>query len=1025
MLIAMPSQPSLSPTMPADEVEALAGRAYGATLWTPGPGTVQRCRISQYARWLAEHVSDPPGGHGYADLWQWSVDDPGRFWASIWAYFDVLGERGDGPALRGGPMPDVTWFAGSTLNYARNALRWARADPGRVAIRYSAETGRAGQLSYRELERYVARAQAGLRALGVGRGDRVAGYLPNGPEALVAMLATASLGAIWTGCSPDFGATSVIDRFAQISPRVLIAVDGYVYGGKRFDRRSEVAAIASALPGLTALVTVDYLGAAGPGAAAQSPAGQPPVRQLGWAELTAGDPAGELEFTEVPFDHPLWVLYSSGTTGLPKAILHSHGGIVLEHLKALCFHQDLGLHPHRDPDVFFWYTTTGWMMWNYLVGGLLAGVTIVLYDGSATYPATDALWRLAAAERVTYAGTGAPYLLACQKAGLRPAAEHDLSRLRGLGSTGSPLPPEGFRWVYDEVAPGSRAGEFVLGSISGGTDVCTAFVGPAPLLPVRVGVIPGPCLGAKVESFDAAGQPVTGEVGELVVTEPMPSMPVGFWADPGGERYRASYYADYPGVWRHGDWIMILPDGGSVIYGRSDATLNRGGVRMGTSEFYRVVEGLPGVADSLVVDTGQLGQDGQLLLYVVPAAGRAVDDELRAAIRSALRSQLSPRHVPDDIRQVPGIPRTLSGKKLEVPVRKILLGTAVADAADPDALANPEVLRYFVPGAPAGDTATATATAPTDRHFGEEGGLLTYGSYLRLPELLAQQVTQTDPPAHDELLFITVHQAYELWFQQLLHELTAVRDLMLAAAEGSSAPDTTDGFSSLSGPVLPGQGAHGGSGGRAPRPGGSGGLSPQDKSSPRAGTWRARHLLGRAHVIERLLVSQIDVLETMTPQDFLDFRAALAPASGFQSVQFRELEFLSGAKDPRFVGRFRSLTDAERRRLDRRLAEPSLWDAYLGLLTARGLATGDDAEVLATLVKVARDRGRHDDLWQLAESLLSHDELAGLWRARHVQMVERQIGTKSGTGGSTGAPYLHRRVPIRYYPLLWELRDWL
>jgi acetoacetyl-CoA synthetase len=693
MLSAMPSHPCLSASVPAGEVEALAGRAYGETLWQPDAGSVERARITHYARWLAQHADEPPADHGYPGLWQWSVADPGRFWASIWQYFDVLGDRGPGPVLNGGPMPDVTWFAGSTLNYARNALRWAATDPGRVAVRYSAETGRAGQLSYRELEQYVARAQAGLRALGVGRGDRVAGYLPNGPEALVGMLAAVSLGAIWTCCSPDFGATSVVDRLAQISPKVLIAVDGYVYGGKPFDRRAEVAVIASGLPDLAALVTVDYLG----GAATEPPSAA--VRRLDWAELTASGPAGPLEFAEVPFDHPLWVLYSSGTTGLPKAIMHSHGGIVLEHLKALCFQHDLGRHPQRDPDVFFWYTTTGWMMWNYLVGGLLAGVTIVAYDGSAVYPSADVLWRLVADERVTYFGTGAPYLTASLKAGLRPAAEHDLSALRGLGSTGSPLPPEGYRWVYDEVAPaaaaGSPAGEFVLGSISGGTDVCTAFVGPAPLLPVRVGVISGPCLGAAVASFDAAGAPVTGEVGELVVTEPMPSMPVGFWADPGGDRYRASYYEDYPGVWRHGDWIMILPDGGCVIYGRSDATLNRGGVRMGTSEFYRVVEELPGVADSLVVDTGQLGQDGQLLLYVVPAPGRAVDDELRARICSALRAQLSPRHVPDEIRQVPGIPRTLSGKKLEVPVRKILLGTPVAEAADPDALANPEVLRFF------------------------------------------------------------------------------------------------------------------------------------------------------------------------------------------------------------------------------------------------------------------------------------------------------------------------------------------
>jgi acetoacetyl-CoA synthetase len=680
--------------MPTDDTEFLAGRDYGATLWAPDAATIARARISHYARWLATERNAPVGA-GYAELWQWSVADPGRFWGSIWDYFEVVGQRGDGPELSGGPMPDVTWFPGATLNYARNALRYARTDPDRIAVRYDSEAGWQGQLSYGELEQQVASVQAGLRALGVGRGDRVAAYLPNAPEALIGLLAAASLGAIWTSCSPDFGVTSVIDRFAQISPKVLIAVDGYAYGGKRYDRRQEVAGIAAALPGLEALVTVDYLGSGG------DPAEQLPVRQLGWADLARPVPAGELEFDEVPFAHPLWVLYSSGTTGLPKPIIHGHGGIVLEHLKALCLHQDLRAEqePGAGPDVFFWYTTTGWMMWNYLVGGLLAGVTVVLYDGSAVYPGTDALWRLAAQTGVTYAGTGAPYLLACMKEGMRPAAEHDLSRLRGIGSTGSPLPPEGFRWVYDEVASGSRAPAFVLGSFSGGTDVCTGFVGPSPVLPVRAGIISGRCLGAKVESFDATGQPVIGAVGELVLTEPMPSMPVGFWNDPGGQRYRASYFEDYPGVWRHGDWVMILPDGGCVIYGRSDATLNRGGVRMGTSEFYRVVEGLPEVADSLVVDTGQLGQDGELILYVVPAAGLAVDDGLRAKIKSVLRTELSPRHVPNEICQVPGIPRTLSGKKLEVPVRKILLGTPVADAADADALANPEVLPFFEPAA--------------------------------------------------------------------------------------------------------------------------------------------------------------------------------------------------------------------------------------------------------------------------------------------------------------------------------------
>ena len=710
-----------------------AGRGYGETLWAPGTATVDRARMTHYARWLrAERgirVAGASPDGGYAGLWEWSVADVGRFWASIWDYFDVLGHRGDGPPLSGGPMPDVTWFGGATVNYARNALRHAQSDPDRTAVIYTADTGRSGRLSYAELAGQVARVRAGLQALGVGRGDRVAGYLPNAPEALIGLLASASLGAIWTACSPDFGPASVIDRFAQTAPKVLIAVDGYAYGGRSFDRRAEVAQIAAALPGLEALVTVDYLGVGRPEAA---------VRVIGWDDLLVAGPAGApepgaLEFEEVPFEHPLWVLYSSGTTGLPKAIVHGHGGIVLEHLKMLALHQDLSA-----ADVFLWYTTTGWMMWNYLVGGLLVGATVVLYDGNPGYPAIDRLWEFVARERVTYAGVGAPYLLACLKDGVRPAAAHDLSALRGVGSTGSPLPPEGFRWVYDEVAPRPGAGDagasdagasdagtgdagtgdtgadFVLGSVSGGTDVCTGFVGPSPLLPVRAGVISGRCLGAKVESFDAAGQPVIGEVGELVLTEPMPSMPVGFWNDPAGERYRASYYADYPGTWRHGDWLMILPDGGCVIYGRSDATLNRGGVRMGTSEFYRVVEALPDVADSLVVDTGQLGQEGRLILYVVPAAGRELDDALIKEITSALRTGLTPRHVPDEIRAVPGIPRTLSGKKLEVPVRRILLGTPAAAAADPDALANPEVLSYFAPPESAPPESAQPESAPPE-----------------------------------------------------------------------------------------------------------------------------------------------------------------------------------------------------------------------------------------------------------------------------------------------------------------------
>jgi acetoacetyl-CoA synthetase len=692
MLMPMPTDDQATP--------ALGGRDYGATLWEPSERVVRGARITGYRAWLRNSrgadLSD------YDELWRWSVAEPDGFWASVWDYFEVLGRRGDGHVLSGGPMPDVSWFGGTTLNYARNVLRMARTRPDKTAVIFRSESGRSGTLSFAELAAEVSRVRAGLRALGVTKGDRVAAYLPNIPEALIGLLATASLGAIWSSCSPDFGPRSVIDRLAQISPKVLIAVDGYPYNGKWFDRRQQVADIVAELPGLEALIAVGYRAVAGgeaEGDSAAADAGQLPVRRLPWDALPAGDRAGGAaaaadEFEEVPFEHPLWVLYSSGTTGLPKPIVHGHGGIVLEHLKAMALHQDLGA-----GDVFFWYTTTGWMMWNYLAGGLLVGAAVVLYDGSATYPGTDALWRLAGRAGVTYFGTGAPYLLACMKAGLRPGGDHDLSRLRGIGSTGSPLPPEGFRWVYDAVArPGS---DLILGSYSGGTDLCTGFVGPCPLLPVRAGVISGRCLGASVEAYDAAGQPVTGEVGELVITQPMPSMPVGFWNDPGGERYRESYFADYPGVWRHGDWIMILPDGGCVIYGRSDATLNRGGVRMGTSEFYRIVEALPEIADSLVVDTGKLGQEGRLILYVVPAAGHQLDDELAGRIRSGLRSGLSPRHVPDEIHQVPGIPRTLSGKKLEVPVRKILLGTPVADAADPDALANPEVLASFVPRASA------------------------------------------------------------------------------------------------------------------------------------------------------------------------------------------------------------------------------------------------------------------------------------------------------------------------------------
>ncbi|WP_283138431.1 acetoacetate--CoA ligase [Rhizohabitans arisaemae] len=632
----------------------------GTLLWEPTEEIIATAKVTRYMSWLGRSFA------GYDDLWTWSTDEPAEFWQSIWDYFDVVGERGTGPVLSG-TMPGAVWFEGATLNYSANALRRAATTPEKTAVIFRDESGNRRTLTYGELAEEVARVRTGLIGLGVASGDRVAAYLPNIPEALIAFLATASLGAIWSSCSPDFGAPSVIDRFTQIAPKVLFTVDGYRYNGRDFDRSATVDEIAAKLPSLAATVVI---GSARPG-------------RLAWEELRAS--AGPLEFEPVPFDHPLWVVYSSGTTGLPKPIVHGHGGIVLEHVKTLSFHQDLG-----ESDVFFWYTTTGWMMWNYLAGGLLVGATVVLYDGSAAHPATDALWRVVAEEKVTYFGTGAPYLVASMRAGVRPEG---IEALRGIGSTGSPLPPEGFGWVYD-VAPNIQ-----LGSFSGGTDVCTGFVGPVPLLPIRAGVIPCRCLGARVESYDPAGAARIGEVGELVVTQPMPSMPVMFWNDPDGTRYRESYFEDYPGIWRHGDWIKILPDGGCVIYGRSDSTLNRGGVRMGTSEFYRVVERFPEIADSLVIDTGQLGQEGRLLLYVTVAEGAELTDELIMRLRRTLRTELSPRHVPDRITAVPGVPRTLSGKKLEVPVRKILLGVPIERAANLDSMANPEVLTHFLPDA--------------------------------------------------------------------------------------------------------------------------------------------------------------------------------------------------------------------------------------------------------------------------------------------------------------------------------------
>ena len=635
-------------------------------LWTPPPDVRERSRIGAYLGWLERERG--LRFDDYDALLRWSIDDLDGFWSSVWEHFEV--GPNPGRALADATMPGARWFPDARLNWAEHCLRLGgRADDDVVVIARS-QTRERVTLTAAELRNEVARVRRGLGRLGVGPGDRVAAYLPNIPEAVIALLATASLGAIWSSCAPEFGARSVIDRWSQIEPKVLLTIDGYRYGEREVDRTDEVAAIQAALPHMVTVV-LPYL----------HPDAELAPDGLTWEKLRA-DP-GELAFAQVPFDHPLFVLYSSGTTGLPKPIVHGHGGILLEHLKIHALHHDLG-----PADRFFWFSTTGWMMWNYLVSGLLVDATIVLFDGSPGHPDISALWRLAEEERLTYFGTSAPYLMACRKEVLRPREMVDLSPLRGIGSTGAPLPIEGFRYVYDAISPSAH-----LQSVSGGTDVCTAFVGASPLVPVWEGELSCRHLGCAVEAYSPSGEALIGEQGELVITKPMPSMPVSFWNDPSGSRYRAAYFDEFPGVWRHGDWITFTDRGSCVISGRSDATLNRGGVRIGTAEFYAVVESLPEVADSLVVhlDTGD-----RLLLFLALRHGAVLSDSLRDRLRRELRSSLSPRHVPDEIVEVPVIPRTLSGKKLEVPVKRILTGTPVEVAAARGSLADPSSLDPFV-----------------------------------------------------------------------------------------------------------------------------------------------------------------------------------------------------------------------------------------------------------------------------------------------------------------------------------------
>jgi acetoacetyl-CoA synthetase len=637
-------------------------------LWTPPADVRETTEIGRYLRWLERErgLAFPR----YEELWRWSVDDLPGFWSSIWEFFEVKTHAPASSVLASDAMPGATWFPGARINFAEH-LVGHEDDAERVAIVAHSQTREPVELTFAELREQVARARAGLLRLGVGPGDRVVAYLPNIPETLVAFAATASLGAVWASCAPELGARSVVDRLVQLEPTVLLAVDGYGFRDRVIDRRAELATIRAALPTLRHVVHVPYGG------------NEVPDTVL-WDDLLAE--RAPLAFDPVAFDHPLFVLFSSGTTGRPKAIVHGHGGILLENLKAHSFSWDL-----KPGGRLLWFTTTSWMMWNALVAALLVRSSIVMLDGDPSWPDLGRQWRLAAETEPTFMGVSPTFLMACRKAGLEPGRKHDLTSIRVFGTAGSPLPAEGYRYVYEQLGP-----DVLLINGSGGTDVCSGIVGGSPLLPVVEGEISGRLLGVAADAFDAQGEPLVGELGELVITKPMPSMPVELWGDTDGSLYRSSYFAMYPGVWRQGDWIRFSESGSCVVTGRSDATLNRGGVRLGTSEFYSVIEELPEITDSLVVHLeDDEGGAGELVLFVVLADGITLDDELRGVIAGSLRSHLSPRHVPDVIRAVPAIPRTLTGKKLEAPVKRILRGEPADAVASRDSLLDPTALDLF------------------------------------------------------------------------------------------------------------------------------------------------------------------------------------------------------------------------------------------------------------------------------------------------------------------------------------------
>ncbi|KGH46598.1 acetoacetyl-CoA synthetase [Modestobacter caceresii] len=650
----------------------IADTAGPEVLWSPTPESMAASQAGRFAAWVAGRrgldLGSPPD---YDALWRWSVEHLDQFWADVATWTDVLPGVPEDRVLTRREMPGAEWFPDVTINYAEQALRYATEDhPALIVV---AEDTEPVEITWATLRGQVGAFAATLRRLGVQRGDRVAGYLPNVPEAVVAFLGAASIGAVWASCAPDFGTRSVLDRFAQIEPVVLVAVDGYRFNGKPYDRRDVVAELRAALPSVRTTIAVPRLHP-----------DELPDGELSWAEAVAVPE--EPVFEPLPFAAPLWIVFSSGTTGLPKGIVHGHGGLVLEQRKQIGLHIDVG-----PGDRLFWYASTAWIMWNIATSALLSGATVVVYDGAPTYPTVDAQFALAARTRMTYLGTSPGYLGACEKAGLRPGDEHDLSALRSIGVTGSPLPASTFSWVYEAVAS-----DVLLGSLSGGTDVATGFIGSSPLLPVTTGELPRPMLGVAAASWDEDGRPVVGELGELVVTEPMPSMPLYFWNDPDGTRYREAYFEPWPGVWRHGDWLEVTERGTCVITGRSDSTLNRGGVRMGTADIYAAVEAIPAVVDCVVLGVEQPDGGYWMPLFVQLVPGAELTDELVAEIRAAIRAEASPRHVPDEVLVVPGVPHTRTGKRLEVPLKRLFQGVAPEKALNVGAVDDAGLVEHFV-----------------------------------------------------------------------------------------------------------------------------------------------------------------------------------------------------------------------------------------------------------------------------------------------------------------------------------------